>query len=94
MLSMSDEAGETDLGGGTLQMWRVHDLVYTPQEESTEEIKKSLDFLVTGRRLQSDVIINVQPTLLVLSYCCLCNIFFKKYQFILMVRKLVTLTMA
>lgn len=35
--SVADEAGEG--GGGTLQLWRVSDLVYRPEEEVLAELE-------------------------------------------------------
>lgn len=35
--SVADEAGEG--GGGTLQLWRVSDLVYRPEEEVLSELE-------------------------------------------------------
>jgi histone-binding protein RBBP4 len=36
MLSVSDDAA--DGGGGTLQLWRISDLIYRPDEELMKEL--------------------------------------------------------
>jgi len=38
LLSVADEAGEG--GGGTLQLWRVSDLVFRPEDEVVAELEQ------------------------------------------------------
>jgi histone-binding protein RBBP4 len=38
MMSVSDDVGEG--GGGTLQLWRLSDLVYRPDEEVLQELEQ------------------------------------------------------
>ena len=46
-MSVSDDASGT--GGGTLQVWRVSDLVYRPEEEVVAELEPYREFIVTGQ---------------------------------------------
>ena len=46
LLSVSDDVSEG--GGGTVQLWRVTDLVYRPEEEVLQELEQYRDYIVTG----------------------------------------------
>ncbi|KAI3979472.1 hypothetical protein MKX01_001664, partial [Papaver californicum] len=39
IVSVSDDC-ESSGGGGTLQIWRMSDLIYRPEEEVLEELEK------------------------------------------------------
>lgn len=45
--SVADEAGEG--GGGTLQLWRVSDLVHRPDEEVLQELEQHREYIITGQ---------------------------------------------
>ena len=47
MLSISDDVNVG--GGGTLQMWRMNDLIYRPEAEALRELEEHKDFILTGR---------------------------------------------
>ena len=47
LLSVADEAGEG--GGGTLQLWRISDFVYRPDEEVLAELEPYRDYIITGQ---------------------------------------------
>lgn len=47
MMSVSDEAQLE--GGGTLQLWRVSDLLHRSEEDVLAELEKHREFIVTGR---------------------------------------------
>ena len=44
--SVADEAGEG--GGGTLQLWRVSDLLSLPEEEAVAQLEPYRDYIVHG----------------------------------------------
>lgn len=46
VMSVSDDA--SGAGGGTLQVWRVSDLIYKPEEEILAELEPYREFIVTG----------------------------------------------
>lgn len=46
IVSVSDDCGSTG-GGGTLQIWRMIDLIYRPEEEVLDELDK-LQSQITG----------------------------------------------
>lgn len=45
--SVADEAGEG--GGGTLQLWRVSDLIYRTDDEVLAELEQYREFIITGQ---------------------------------------------
>mmetsp|Transcript_12527 Transcript_12527/g.35394 ORF Transcript_12527/g.35394 Transcript_12527/m.35394 type:complete len:451 (-) Transcript_12527:1274-2626(-) len=47
MMSMSDDAESG--GGGTMQIWRINDMIYRPEEEVLRELEQHRDFILTGR---------------------------------------------
>lgn len=47
LLSVSDDVSEG--GGGTVQLWRVSDLVYRPEDEVLQELEQYRDFILTGQ---------------------------------------------
>lgn len=44
--SVADEAGEG--GGGTLQLWRVSDMVHRPEDEVLAELEQYREYIITG----------------------------------------------
>lgn len=46
IVSVSDDCQSTG-GGGTLQIWRINDLIYRPEEEVLEELEKFKSHIVT-----------------------------------------------
>ncbi|KAK9818074.1 hypothetical protein WJX72_006679 [[Myrmecia] bisecta] len=48
LLSVSDDS--VAAAGGTLQMWRVNDLIYRPEAEVLAELEQHRDYIVTGNR--------------------------------------------
>lgn len=44
--SVADEAGEG--GGGTLQLWRVSDMVYRPEDQVLAELEPYRDYIISG----------------------------------------------
>ncbi|PSC71637.1 WD-40 repeat-containing MSI4 [Micractinium conductrix] len=47
LFSVSDEAGAG--GGGTLQMYRISDLVYRPEDEVVAELEQWREYILTGQ---------------------------------------------
>ena len=47
LLSVSDDTSAG--GGGALQMWRINDLIYRPQDEVLAELEQYKDFILTGK---------------------------------------------
>lgn len=62
IMSVSDEAQLE--GGGTLQLWRVSDLLHRSEEDVLAELEKYREFIVTGRmpeKLPSEVPSSTSP---------------------------------
>lgn len=47
VMSVSDDVGGA--GGGTLQLWRISDLIYRPDEEVLAELEQYRDYIITGQ---------------------------------------------
>lgn len=47
LMSVSDESQME--GGGTLQLWRISDLIHRPEEEVLAELEANREFIVTGK---------------------------------------------
>ncbi|PNH03646.1 WD-40 repeat-containing protein MSI4 [Tetrabaena socialis] len=49
IISVSDNSGVTDDGAdGSLQVWRIMDLIYRPLEEAVQELEKHRQFIMHG----------------------------------------------
>eukprot|EP00879_Flechtneria_rotunda_P026840 GHRR01028676.1.p1 GENE.GHRR01028676.1~~GHRR01028676.1.p1 ORF type:complete len:453 (+),score=155.57 GHRR01028676.1:832-2190(+) len=48
---MAGSSGRKD-GGGTLQIWRMSDLLYLPEEQVVAELEQSREWIITGREQQ------------------------------------------
>eukprot|EP00798_Chlamydomonas_sp_ICE-L_P030922 gene30922-35977_t len=49
MLSVSDDTVEEETGGGSLQIWRMNDLIYRDEDEVVAELEKHREFIINGR---------------------------------------------
>ncbi|CAD7696557.1 unnamed protein product [Ostreobium quekettii] len=48
MLSVSDDVSP-ESGGGTLQMWRINDLIYRPESEVLQELEQHRNWILYGK---------------------------------------------
>jgi vacuolar-type H+-ATPase subunit H len=48
LISVSDDV-QSELGGGTLQIWRVNDMIYRPEAEVLAELEQHREFVLTGK---------------------------------------------
>lgn len=47
LLSISEDSDEA--AGGTMQIWRMNDMVYRPRDEVVAELEAHRDFIVNGK---------------------------------------------
>jgi hypothetical protein len=40
MMSVSDDAADEQVGGGSMQVWRINHLIYRDEEEVVSELEK------------------------------------------------------
>lgn len=48
MLSVSDDVSSGN-GGGSLQMWRISDLIYRPEHEVLQELQQHARWIISGK---------------------------------------------
>eukprot|EP00195_Chlamydomonas_chlamydogama_P006777 CAMPEP_0202905910 /NCGR_PEP_ID=MMETSP1392-20130828/36561_1 /ASSEMBLY_ACC=CAM_ASM_000868 /TAXON_ID=225041 /ORGANISM="Chlamydomonas chlamydogama, Strain SAG 11-48b" /LENGTH=458 /DNA_ID=CAMNT_0049594215 /DNA_START=185 /DNA_END=1558 /DNA_ORIENTATION=+ len=49
MMSVSDDGEDEEVGGGSLQLWRVNDLIWRDEEEVVAQLEKHRDFIINGQ---------------------------------------------
>ncbi|GAX75310.1 hypothetical protein CEUSTIGMA_g2755.t1 [Chlamydomonas eustigma] len=48
VLSVSDDAADEQIGGGSMQLWRINHLIYQDEEAVVAELEKHRDFILKG----------------------------------------------